>query len=88
MGVEDLSKMLLEEFPDDYKEDIDKIKGFIKIFMHVISQAEIVIISTLKPGAKIDGEYFLSILKDELSLEIEISPGFKFHLNKNKQKVQ
>jgi hypothetical protein len=29
MGVEDLSKMLLEEFSDDYKEDIDKIKGFI-----------------------------------------------------------
>ena len=38
-------------------------------------------------GAKIDGEYFLSILKGELSLEIEVSPGFKFHLNKNKQKV-
>ena len=47
------------------------------------------IISTLKPGAKIDGEYFLSILKDEVSLEIEVSPGFKFHLlNKKKQKVK
>ena len=56
--------------------------------MHVTSQAEIMIVSTLKPGAKIDGAYFLSILKDELSLEIEVSPGFKFHLNKNKQKVQ
>lgn len=56
--------------------------------MHVTSQTEIMIVSTLKPGAKIDGEYFLSILKDELSLEIEVSPGFKFHLNKNKQKVQ
>ena len=88
MGVEDLSKMLLEEFPDDYKDDIDKIKGFIKIFVRVTSQTEIMIVSILKPGAKIDGEYFLSILKDELSLEIEVSPGFKFHLNKNKQKVQ
>ena len=29
VGVEDLSKILLEEFSDDYKEDIDKIKGII-----------------------------------------------------------
>jgi hypothetical protein len=45
------------------------------------------VVSTLKPGAKIDGEYFLSILKDEVSLEIEVSQGFEFHLNKNKPKV-
>ena len=44
-------------------------------------------ISNFKSGAKIDGEYFLSILKDEVSLEIEVSQEFKFCLNKNKQKV-
>lgn len=41
----------------------------------------------LKLDAKIDGEYFISILKGEESLEIEVSHGFKFRLNKKKQKV-
>ena len=31
VGVEDLSKLLLAEFPADYKEDINKIKGFISL---------------------------------------------------------